>query len=422
MRCVVVASACALVLGAAAAGARPQDPGAGAVLSDWVSIGPDGGAVMAMAAHPLNPDRLTVIVPGYPSQVFRSANGGASWSRLAFVADYLYGLAVSPADPERLYANSSGKLHRSGDGGLTWTASSIGSGRVAVGPAAADPATADIVYLGGYVYDAGARQCAPAVFKTANGGQSWTEARLGPLANYGDVSSLVVSPSSPATLYASTYVSSAAIAYRVYKSVDAGANWQDITGSLGTSVRVEDLVVDPADARKVYAGSVWGIYRSADGGATWMKNSGYAYANALALDRAQPATLYAGYVQCVYRSTDGGVNWQRFTGAAGTARAMVAHGGKAWYGGTAGVYRSLDAGAAWQAGNAGMRAANIASLAVARSSPNIVYAEVAADGFYKSGDYGQSWTRCPDFERCDAITRIAVSSSDARDLFILAGG
>lgn len=60
----------------------------------------------------------------------------------------------------------------------------------------------------------------------------------------------------------------------VYKSINGGASWTDITGPAGgatalPSVPVRSLVINPANSNWIYAGSEVGIFASSDAGATW---------------------------------------------------------------------------------------------------------------------------------------------------------
>jgi photosystem II stability/assembly factor-like uncharacterized protein len=82
----------------------------------------------------------------------------------------------------------------------------------------------------------------------------------------------------------------------VMKSLDAGATWQPAgTGSELTNIST--LVIDPATPTTLYAGTYNGVYRSRDGGESWSAiTSGLTTSDvdALAIDPRTPTTLYAG--------------------------------------------------------------------------------------------------------------------------------
>ena len=67
---------------------------------------------------------------------------------------------------------------------------------------------------------------ASGVFKSTNGGRSWTAINAGLTSAYGlsapSIFALAIDPSAPATLYASTYTGG------VFKSTDGGGSWSAI--------------------------------------------------------------------------------------------------------------------------------------------------------------------------------------------------
>jgi hypothetical protein len=121
------------------------------------------------------------------------------------------------------------------------------------------------------------------------------------------VLSLAIDPTVPSILYAGTDL------FGVYKSVDGGANWIQLTSGLGDTY-VTALVVDPNVHTTLYAGT-WsgGVYRSIDGASNWAAiNSGLTdnQVTSLAIDPSSPATLYAGTVAGgVCKTVTSGASW-----------------------------------------------------------------------------------------------------------------
>src|SRR5438477_10530431 len=108
---------------------------------------------------------------------------------------------------------------------------------------------------------------------------------------YSTVNFLVVDPSAPSTLYAGT-------GGGVFKTTDGGASWTAInTGLTSAFLTVYALAVDPSKPGTLYAGTNGlGIFKTTDGGASWTAaNTGLIapWVSALALDSAL-GTLYAG--------------------------------------------------------------------------------------------------------------------------------
>jgi photosystem II stability/assembly factor-like uncharacterized protein len=78
----------------------------------------------------------------------------------------------------------------------------------------------------------------------------------------GDVFHVAVSRNGPATLFAS------ALAGGVFRSVDAGASWQEVDSGLAGDAFCE-LVIDPGVSRVVYALCGETVFKTADGGGRW---------------------------------------------------------------------------------------------------------------------------------------------------------
>ena len=177
----------------------------------------------------------------------------------------------------------------------------------------------------------------------------------------------------------------------VYKSLNGGRTWTN-TG-LATSEHIGKILVDPRDPDVVYAaamGGLWapggdrGLFKTTDGGGTWTpvleisENTGIADVH---FDPRDPDVLYAvafqrrrhvgvlvagGPESGVWKSTDGGESWRDIT-------------------------RGLPSGDLGQD-----RAGRLADL-----DPDVVYALAAAaedrSGFYRSPDRGETWVRMSDY-------------------------
>ena len=111
----------------------------------WTQIGlRDSRQISRIRVHPTNPDLVWVAVQGHvwgpnPERgIFRSTDGGATWTRTLFVNDSTGAsdLALDPNDPTVLYAafwqahrkpwqlvsgGAGSNLFKSTDGGVTWT-------------------------------------------------------------------------------------------------------------------------------------------------------------------------------------------------------------------------------------------------------------------------------------------------------------
>lgn len=204
-------------------------------------VHPTNASIMWSSGHPQNPTAAY-----HNLGVRQSRDGGHTWETIALEGVDFHAMAVSPANPDRLWGYvAGGKLHRSDDGGRTWSV--IAERPPGIAGLAADPDNADLLYAAGG--NAGA-------YRSLDGGATWASFSRTPML------SIAVDPSNASVLYASTRTS-------VLKSSDAGVTW----GTLPLAAEQEMvgfLAVDPQDPRAVYAATFTGaIHRSLDGGATW---------------------------------------------------------------------------------------------------------------------------------------------------------
>jgi photosystem II stability/assembly factor-like uncharacterized protein len=184
------------------------------------------------------------------------------------------------------------------------------------------------------------------VWKTENSGHTWLPISDEGIA-IGSIGAIAVAPSNANVVYVGTgepdIRSQHSYGIGMFKSSDAGKTWTHI-GLEGTR-QIGRVVVDPADANRVYVaalGNVYGpnpdrgLYRSTDGGKTWKKilfktddpnnvgaidvaidpkNYRVLYASLWAT-RRPPWSVYAPSNMPgggLYKSTDGGDTWKPLT-------------------------------------------------------------------------------------------------------------
>ena len=249
----------------------------------------------------------------------------------------------------------------------------------------------------------------------------------------GSVSVLVMDPTDPAVLYATTDQGP-------YKSTDGGVTWAPVSAE--QSARM--IVVDPGSPSTVYriisgkgglesinTGGDGALYKSLDGGSTWMKVSerpGYPdfqmwpWWQLLIDPSTTPSTLYgvcpvywASPGTRLFKSTDGGHSWQDLTDelpsqsrevhqlAIDASRHML------YLTASDGLLRSFDGGATWEDLSAGVPAGvgsasapgSVSDLAVFLDprDPSRLYLRSAVTGltgdsatFFVSLDAAQTWS------------------------------
>lgn len=194
--------------------------------------------------------------------IYRSIDGGLTFARLPATASWTYvnRIAVSPTNPNLLLAatRSPGGIHRSTDGGSTWTLvrGATAAMQVLFDPNDASKCVAD-------VYENSVHR----VVWSTNGGATWTDAASGLVGQNGLSGRIEMcyAPSSPGMVYASCGTGGGLI----WRSTDGGVNWvQRTTGSgSGASWYYNTLWVDPTDSDFLVTGA-YHLYKSTDGGVT----------------------------------------------------------------------------------------------------------------------------------------------------------
>jgi len=357
----------------------------------------------------IDPSNPATVFAATSTGIFKTANGGDSWSAAnsGVTGASVSALAIAPSSPATLYVGSyDSGVFRSTNGGASWTAISNGlpGHATALAVDSSNPAT---VYAG--IGGAGvAGGSGDGVYKSTDGGASWNAVNNGIAASPRGVHALAIAPSDPSVLYMATGGGGEGLTAAIYSSTNAGADWTASTG-LPANAPTNVLAIDPSNPATVYAGTNGsGIFKSTDGGASWAAvNTGlpandfvalHAFITALVVDPSNPATLYVSFSLAggLYKSTDGGANWSPAN--SGLPAAIVGHvaidpaNPATLYAATGvGVFKTNDGGMSWKSANNGLRNA-VNTLAVSSSgNSTTVYAGTSGAGVFQSTDGGASW-------------------------------
>ncbi|HEU4996869.1 MAG TPA: hypothetical protein VFT29_18760 [Gemmatimonadaceae bacterium] len=204
----------------------------------WTFVGlREAGQIGAMRVHPGNPDIVYVSATGNPFKanpergVFRSRDGGKSWTKVLFVSDSTGAADVElqPGNPNVVFAVMS-RIERK-----PWTIIS------------------------------GARE--GGIYRSVDGGDNWTRLTSGlpnGLIGKGNIGVTAANPNRLYLLY------EAKPGGGLYRSDDAGATWSMVNGMPAIVQRpfyYTTLSADPTNADVVYVGAE-GFWKSTDGGKT----------------------------------------------------------------------------------------------------------------------------------------------------------
>jgi photosystem II stability/assembly factor-like uncharacterized protein len=283
------------------AGDRPraQQAGGGAAYPDamfsglkWRSVGPDrGGRSIAVAGSAARP--LEYYFGATGGGLWKTTDGGTTWSPAAdryLKSSSVGAVAVAESNPDVVYVGlgevqlrgniiQGDGMYKTTDGGKTWTHVGLGDS-MAVARIRVHPKNADVVYAAvlGNPYAATEQR---GVFRSRDGGRTWDRV----LFRDGKTGAVDLSmdPNAPDTLYAGLWevfrtphsLSSGGPGSGLFKSTDGGTTWTELTKNPGLPAGLWGKVgvsVSPVDGSRVYAiveNEKGGVFVSDDGGAAW---------------------------------------------------------------------------------------------------------------------------------------------------------
>ncbi|TSA28470.1 MAG: hypothetical protein D4R67_03765 [Bacteroidetes bacterium] len=462
----------------------------------WQHLGLDQSAYIGrVLVDYSNSQRVFVAACGYlfsyndERGVYRSNDGGTTWERVLFLTDSTAAidLVQHPTDPDILYAtmwertrgleyrNSFGTtsgIWKGMDGGDTWPELTSGLppgnnvGRIGLTISKSNP---NILYA---FYDLADFEVG--VFKTLDGGASWTRTNDGDLwgmnSNFGwYFGQIRVDPVEPDRVFV--------MGVPLFKSENGGISWSDQTGN-NIHVDHHAMVMDEATGT-IVEGNDGGLYRSQNYGLSWSKinNLPITQFYAIDVDYLLPDRIYGGtqdnntirtltgavdnwgailggdgmytlvdytnsnviYAESqwgyLYRSDIGGNNMQ-YIGAAwegdrknwSAPLAMHPEDPAVLYFGTYRIWKSYNKGNAWTPVSGDLTKGinqyfhSITTITISSIDPSIVLVGTGDGKVHVSADDGSSWTDISAGLPDRWVTRVAPDPFDAQTIYASLSG
>jgi len=191
-------------------------------------------------------------------ELFHSSDGGKKWTTVPGLrGKSIRCIAATASHPGLFLVGSLDGVFRSTNGGRTW--SKISSSRTAirrVESLAIDPLNSDVYYVG-------TRHLA---WKTTDAGAHWRRLDDG-MIDDSDVFTIIIDRSNPQSLFAGACSG-------IYKSSDGGRHFERIQGMPFSARRTHVLSQSPQDPSVLYAGTTEGLWVSNDAGESWKRVTG----------------------------------------------------------------------------------------------------------------------------------------------------
>jgi photosystem II stability/assembly factor-like uncharacterized protein len=433
----------------------------------------DGIHGIPMDVLVVDPIASTTIYVGSEGGLFRSTDSGCSWSPwssgmtdplgLPFILD----LEIDPSDPSTFYAGLfGGSLFKSTDRGAHWSPMKSGNPYDTVRTITIDPFDPNHLFVAASQGGGDSGPLVSGFFESSDAAGTWHPVFQNLPA--GTAWRISIDPKSPSTLYAALRgvgflkstdngitwgviddgidtsfsagplrliidprksTSLLAVEDGVFRSVDGGASWTDLTDGTVSS-GTQTVLLDPSTST-IYTGTERGVFRSLGAGASWEFISSppeLVSPTLIAAAATSPTTLYATFSFSfgLYRSADAGVHWQELfedgssTPFPHTPRVLVDPGSPlhlyaaSW----GGIFESGDGGDTWSSPTPNPSNNGLNDLIVEWGNPNVFY---ATDGIsvFRSPDAGQTWDDISEGLSPANPTKLVVDPAD--DSRILAG-
>lgn len=216
----------------------------------------------------------------YGDGVYKSEDGGKSWKNMGLKnSEHIAEIIIHPNDQNIVYVAAYGPVWKEGgdrgvykstDGGATWMCVKSVSQYTGCNDLVMDPRNPNVLYAAFhqrmrkvFTYIGGGPESA--LFKSIDGGTTWTKLEGGlPSGDVGRIG-LAISKVNPDVLY--TVVEAGDSKGGIYRSTNQGASWEKRSGTYTSGNYYQEITCDPINVDKIYITDTY--YKvSYDGGKT----------------------------------------------------------------------------------------------------------------------------------------------------------
>jgi photosystem II stability/assembly factor-like uncharacterized protein len=206
----------------------------------------------------LSPLVNRTLYAGNGSGLYKSKDGGASWTRIS--SQHFIDISIDHTNQGILYLIRDEVLYKSIDEGITWMRVMTGI-RGSVQVIELGPHNSETLYCG----------TTSGLFKSSDGAENWVETQLN-----GSITSIAVHTGNSNLLYISK-------PNKLFKSNDGGINWYEVAivpPLTHPTFEISSVKTDPFNSNIIFivlTGDPWsterGVLKSEDGGETWESKS-----------------------------------------------------------------------------------------------------------------------------------------------------
>jgi len=258
---------------------------------------------------------------GYGDGVYKSEDGGESWKNMGLKdSRHIGGIVVDPRNSRVVFVAAEGSawgpggdrgLYKSSDGGESWSKVLDISENTGINNVVMDPVDPDVMYATSeqrrrHVFTKIGGGPESTVYRSLDGGETWTEAGKGlPEVHIGGMG-IAISPVDRNVLY--LIVEAAEGKGGFYRSSNRAASWERMGDHHSSGQYYNEIYCDPLDVDKVYSMETVSKV-SLDGGRTWKdlgRENRHVDDHALWIDPVDTRHFLIGGDGGVYETFDGG--------------------------------------------------------------------------------------------------------------------